>query len=188
LGGDRYALIWTLNTELAEQRMLRDDAEFISALQSCFGFRLGYIEQVGQRFVFPVHRIRANSLQRGRSVLVGNSANALHPVAGQSFNLSLRDIANLYELLADRQLSEIDHDLLTSLAEEYEQQRLSEQKRVILFGDGLINLFSNDLPAFNPVRAAGLTALDLIPVLKSQLAFAGMGMAFSGNRLLRGHL
>ena len=188
LGGNRYACVWTRHPDTARATMLQDDAEFIEALQACFGFRLGYIERVGERFSFPIQRTRADSLQQQRCFVIGNAANSLHPVAGQSFNLSLRDVACLYELLVEVSLSTTADEQLATIAGDYERLRASEQRAVIRFGDGLVNLFSNDLPIFNHARAAGLSLLDLLPPFKRQVAFAGMGMSFAGNRLLRGHL
>ena len=188
LGGKRYACVWTLTPQLAAQACAQDDAEFGAALQDCFGFRLGLIERVGERFSIPIQRTRADALQSGRCLLVGNAANALHPVAGQSFNLALRDIACLYELLSDQSPADFDAGKFDALADEYEMLRLQEQRQVIRYGDGLVTLFSNELPLFDHLRAAGLGLLDLLPALKAQAALAGMGMTFGGNRLLRGHL
>ena len=188
LGGKRYACVWTLTPQLAAQACAQDDAEFGAALQDCFGFRLGLIERVGERFSIPIQRTRADALQSGRCLLVGNAANALHPVAGQSFNLALRDIACLYELLSEQSPADFDAGKFDALADEYEMLRLKEQRQVIRYGDGLVTLFSNELPLFDHLRAAGLGLLDLLPALKAQAALAGMGMTFGGNRLLRGHL
>jgi 2-octaprenyl-6-methoxyphenol hydroxylase len=188
LGGKRYACVWTLAPQTAAAASAQDDADFGAALQDCFGFRLGLIERVGKRFSIPIQRTSADALQCGRCLLVGNAANALHPVAGQSFNLSLRDIACLYELLTDRSPEVLEADKFGALAQEYEMLRLREQRQVIRYGDGLVTLFSNELPLFDHLRAAGLSLLDLIPALKAQAALAGMGMTFGGNRLLRGHL
>ena len=188
LGGKRYACVWTLAPEQATLACSQDDAEFNSALQQCFGFRLGRIERVGKRFSIPIQRTRADALQSGRCLLIGNAANALHPVAGQSFNLSLRDIACLYELLSERSTADLEADGFASLAGQYESQRSGEHRQVIRYGDGLVTLFSNELPVFDHVRAAGLSLLDLLPMLKTQAAFTGMGMTFGGNRLLRGRL
>ena len=187
LGGKRYACVWTLAPEPANEVCVQPDAEFGTALQECFGFRLGVIERVGERASIPIQRTRADQLHAGRCLLIGNAANALHPVAGQSFNLSLRDIACLYELLGEQPLAELD-DELGQLADNYEVLRRQEQRRVIRYGDSLVTLFSNDLPLVDHIRATGLGLLDLIPALKTQAAFAGMGMTFGGNRLLRGHL
>ena len=188
LGGKRYACVWTLDPDMAEQVQAYSDDEFCAALQDCFGLRLGFIERAGQRHALPIRRVRAERLHQGRCVLIGNAANALHPVAGQSFNLSLRDIACLYEMLVDCSLSQVDDSELVSLTAAYAAQREAEQRRVIRYGDGLVTLFSNQLPLFDQLRAAGLSMLDLVPALKTQVAFAGMGLTFGGNRLLRGHL
>ena len=120
--------------------------------------------------------------------MIGNAANALHPVAGQSFNLSLRDIASLHELLDEGPLDALDDDNVATMMEAYAAARKREQRRVIGYGDGLVSVFSNQLPLLDHLRAAGLSALDLIPPLKTEAAFAGMGLTFGGNRLLRGHL
>jgi len=188
LGGSRYACMWTQDTDTAAATMLLDESDFMEALQTWFGLRLGFIERVGRRNSFPLQRTRAGCLQRQRCIVIGNAANALHPVAGQSFNLSLRDIACLYELLVGHNLSALDDDQMTAISSDYEHKRVKEHEAVIRFGDGLVNLFSNDLPIFNHARAAGLSLLDLLPPLKRQVALAGMGMTFAGNRLLRGHL
>lgn len=188
LGGRRYACVWTLTPQQAMVACAQDDAEFSAALQDCFGFRLGLIEGAGKRFSIPIQRTRADTLQCGRCLLIGNAANALHPVAGQSFNLSLRDIACLYELLSEQSPVDLDTGKFDVLADEYEMLRQHEQRQVIRYGDGLVTLFSNELPLFEHIRAAGLSLLDLIPALKTQAALAGMGMTFGGNRLLRGHL
>ncbi len=188
LGGRRYACVWTLTPQQAEAVCAQDDAGFSAALQDCFGFRLGLIERAGKRFSIPIQRTRADTLQCGHCLLIGNAANALHPVAGQSFNLALRDIACLYELLSEQSLEDLGDGKFGVLADEYEMLRLQEQRQVIRYGDGLVTLFSNDLPLFDHLRAAGLGLLDLLPPLKAQAALAGMGMTFGGNRLLRGHL
>lgn len=188
LGQKTYACVWTLRLDQAESVCGLDDASFSAQLQDCFGYRLGLVERVGDRFSIPLQRTRADALQQGRCLLAGNAANALHPVAGQSFNLGLRDVACLYELLADQALQKLDGDSIGEVAREYENLRLREQSQVIRYGDGLVTLFSNQLPLFDHARAAGLGLLDLVPALKTQAAFAGMGLTFGGNRLLRGHL
>ena len=188
LGGNRYACVYTLSPQRADILLALDDADFIEALQASFGFRLGYIERVGQRFCLPLQRSRAESLARGRCFLVGNAANALHPVAGQSFNLSLRDLASLYELLARQNLSALEPEALQTIAGGYQDLRDKEQRAVIRLGDGLVTLFSNDLPLLGSARAAALGLLDMLPPLKKQVTLAGMGLSFTGNRLLRGRL
>lgn len=188
LGGKRYACVWTLSPQLAEQVCSADEDGFLAQLQNAFGYRLGMFERASPRFALPLQRTRAEQLVAGRCLLIGNAANALHPVAGQSFNLSLRDVACLYELMCEAPGVDPDEAGIVALGAEYQRQREREQSRVIRYGDGLVNLFSNDLPLLGHARAAGLGLLDLAPALKTQAAFAGMGLTFGGNRLLRGHL
>ena len=188
MGERRYACVWTLNPAIAEAIRVADDSEFIARLQACFGFRMGLIERASQRFSLPLQRTRADTLSAGRCLLIGNAANALHPVAGQSFNLSLRDIACLYELCCDLPAAVLDDAGISALGGEYQRLREREQRHVIRYGDGLVNLFSNDLPVLGPARAAALGVLDLMPALKAQAAFAGMGLTYGGNRMMRGHL
>jgi 2-octaprenyl-6-methoxyphenol hydroxylase len=188
LGGRRYACVWTLKPAAAERVCSADEAGFIAALQECFGYRLGFIECASQRFSLPLQRTRAAALVAGRCLLIGNAANALHPVAGQGFNLALRDIACLHELLSEQPREDLDNAAIAALGDEFERQRLREQRRVIRYGDGLVTLFSNELPVLGQLRATGLGLLDVLPALKAQAAFSGMGLGFGGNRLLRGHL
>ena len=153
-----------------------------------FGYRLGTIERCGDRFVLPLRRTRAESLHRGHCVVIGNAANALHPVAGQGFNLALRDVAWLYETLCEHSPEGFDHAASENLGAAFQALRDSEQRRVIGYGDGLVSLFSSRLPLVDVTRAAALGLLDLLPAVKARVAQSGMGLAFGGNRLLRGRL
>ena len=186
LGHNRYACVWTCKPADALELMALDDDTFMHSLQQCFGFRLGFIEQVGQRFSFPLQRTEATSLTEKRCVLVGSAANALHPVAGQGFNLGLRDIASLQGSLEGQSVA--DSNALSQLLSSYEQLRQAEQTQVIRLGDGLVSLFSNDLPLLNHFRSATLALLDIMPAVKSEVALSGMGLATGGNAMVRGHL
>lgn len=186
LSGNRYACVWTRQTQRAAELMKADEQTFIEALQQCFGFRMGFIDKIGDRFCFDLKRTEAVQLIENRCVLIGNAANALHPVAGQGFNLALRDVAVLYEVLAGQQVSELDEVAIGELLQRYEVNRKAEQRQVVRMGDGLVSLFSNELPLINHLRAGGLVLLDQLPPLKTQVAMSGMGMAFGGNALLRG--
>ena len=188
LSGNRYACVWTRGKNQADELMKTDEQTFIAALQDCFGFRMGFIAKIGNRFCFDLKRTEATQLSQGRCVLIGNAANALHPVAGQGFNLALRDVAVLYELLAGRQPGELDDVGISDLLNNYGINRKAEQSQVVRLGDGLVSLFSNQLPLIDHMRAGGIGLLDLLPSLKAQVALSGMGMTFGGNALLRGHL
>jgi 2-octaprenyl-6-methoxyphenol hydroxylase len=186
LGHNRYACVWTCKPAAALELMALDDDTVMQSLQQCFGFRLGFIEQVGKRFSFPLQRTEAKSLTENRCVMIGNAANALHPVAGQGFNLGLRDIASLQGLLEGQSI--LDPTSISQLLTAYEQLRQSEQTQVIRLGDGLVSLFSNDLPLLKHLRSAILGLLDITPGLKSEVALSGMGLATGGNAMVRGHL
>ena len=188
LGGRRYACVWTLDPAGAEAAAELDEAAFCSALQEVFGYRLGVIERSGDRYLLPLRRTRAETLYRGNCVVIGNAANALHPVAGQGFNLALRDVAWLYEAICERSPEGLEPSTIEGLGADFQTLRDREQRRVIGYGDGLVSLFSNRLPLVDATRAAALGLLDIIPALKAQVAQSGMGMAFGGNRLLRGRL
>ncbi len=140
-----------MKPELASEISSLDDAGFAAALQDCFGFRLGLIGAVGPRFAVPLQRTGAEALSAGRCLLIGNAANALHPVAGQSFNLALRDVAGLYELLCEQPLAKLDTAAIAALTGQYELQREREQQQVIRYGDGLVSMFSNELPLLDHV-------------------------------------
>jgi len=188
LGGTAYACVWTHTPQSSEQMMQLDDIQFARALQQCFGFRLGFVERIGQRFSFPLYRTEALRLTRNRCLLIGNAANSLHPVAGQGLNLALRDVACLSHLLGDRAIGTLDEYSIVQLLDEYEVLRTAEQRRVAGLGDGLVSLFSNNLPVLRQFRAGALALLDILPPLKAEVAMAGMGFSFSGNPMLRGQV
>jgi 2-octaprenyl-6-methoxyphenol hydroxylase len=188
LGGSRYACVWTHDPGSSEHLMQVEDEQFIESLQQSFGFRLGFVERVGERYCFPLHRTEALELSKNRCLLVGNAANTLHPVAGQGFNLALRDVASLSHLLEKQVMHSFDEDAVMRLLEEYKSLRTAEQSRVVRLGDGLVSLFSNDLPILKQFRAGALALLDIIPPLKAEVAFSGMGFGFSANPMLRGRI
>lgn len=178
LTGRRYSLVWTLPQQQVEAIMSYDDSGFIEQIYRFFGYRLGRFGGVGQRAALPLKRTQATRLISGRTALVGNAANTLHPVAGQGFNLALRDVACLYDLLADEGM---DVNLYL-----YPRQRAGDHQRTSRLGHNLVTLFSNDLPIINHVRAGALATLDLCPALKAQFAWRGMGYASGVYGLMRG--
>jgi 2-octaprenyl-6-methoxyphenol hydroxylase len=121
-------------------------------------------------------------------LLIGNAANSLHPVAGQGLNLALRDVACLSHLLGARAKGTLDENTILQLLDEYVTLRTAEQRRVAGLGDGLVSLFSNNLPVLRQFRAGALALLDIIPPLKAEVAMSGMGFSFSGNPMLRGQV
>ena len=182
LPGGRIGVVWTLPAERANAAAELSDDEFRAKLQDAFGHRLGRIGQVGRRALHPLRRLRSDALGAGRVVLVGNAAVTLHPVAGQGFNLALRDVAALAELVADAAGTD-DYD---DIAARYGAWRAADQRNVALFTHGLVGLFGASLPGLGAARGLGLALFDLVPGAKAALARHTMGIAGRLPRLARG--
>ncbi|KKL02045.1 2-octaprenyl-6-methoxyphenyl hydroxylase [Rheinheimera mesophila] len=168
----RYSLVWTLTPEQAAQHVQQTDAEFLAALQQAAGHRAGVFKTVGQRVVYPLSLKRATEASRHRTVLVGNSLHNLHPIAGQGFNLAIRDIYSLTLLLQKHQTDAGCYALTTA----YQQARLPDMQQVILYTDSLVRLFSNRSRLMALGRNTGLLALNLCPELKQVVANQAMGL------------
>jgi 2-octaprenyl-6-methoxyphenol hydroxylase len=183
----RVAIIWTQPAAEAQRLAGLGDDAFRDALQSAFGWRLGAFERVGRRDMHPLARVRSDELVRERTVLIGNAAVALHPVAGQGFNLALRDVAALAEVLADgiagREIP-FDPGNAASL-DAYRRWRASDQKKLAGFTHALVQGFGTGLPGLGDVRGLSLMAFDLVPGAKSLLARHTMGLAGRVPRLAR---
>lgn len=176
VGKNHCSVVWTRTD--ADAQMLMSDSEnnFLLALQHCFGYRLGQLSLTAPRRAFPVSLIRAKKMLSGRAVIIGNAVHQLHPVAGQGFNLGLRDVIQLAELLQTRHEQGSDIGSVEFL-EQYVRAREHDHQQTINFTDTLVRLFSNDWLALAAVRNLGLAALDHIPIAKSLLARHAMGLA-----------
>ena len=177
---NRCSVVWTLPGNQAEELMRLGDEDFLQQLQQRFGFRLGQLHKVGTRHAYPLKLIETTQVVRNRVVIVGNAAHSIHPVAGQGFNLALRDIAILTELIASAEDAG-DSNLLQS----YVEQRQDDARRVYRFTDSLVKIFSNNSAALGHLRAAGLVAVGLIPQLRHQLARQSMGLGGRSSELGR---
>ena len=187
LGRGRMSVVWTLPREAGDRIGALDDAPFRDALQKAFGYRLGRIRQVGVRSAWPLHRVRADALTATRAVLVGNAAFSLHPVAGQGFNLALRDIAALSELICDARRDDAEADPgAAALLDRYAEWRAADQRRIAGFTHGLMKLFTIDAAPLAVSRGLGLMAFDLAPGAKHWLARQAMGLGGRVSRLARG--
>jgi len=187
LPGGRVAVIWTLPAGRAEDCMALGEARFRTELQRVFGHRLGRFERIGERSLHPLRRTRSDALTGPRTLLIGNAAVSLHPVAGQGFNLALRDVATIAELVADevvRADTEADAGA-PAVLERYRAWRVGDQRKVAAFTHGLVRCFGSSLPGMGVLRGFGLIAFDLLPGAKSQLARHTMGMAGRLPRLAR---
>lgn len=187
LTGGRAAVIWTLGTDAAARVAALDDAAFTRELQRAFGYRLGRFTRVGARGAYVLNRVRSERVSGHRCVLVGNAAVSLHPVAGQSFNLALRDAAALAELVAEQLVAGGEGDVGDrALLARYARWRRDDQRKVAAFTHGLIRLFGLEAPGLGLARGLGLVAFDVSPGAKRLLARHTMGMAGRLPRLARG--
>ena len=186
LDGGRCTLVLTLTQEAAQSVLAWSDQEFLAEVQRRFGFRLGRFLQVGRRVPYPLSLTRAMRTSSGRCVIIGNAAQGLHPVAGMGFNLGLRDVASLAELIAERAgLADADPGSPALLAE-YDAWRASDRGGVIAFTDGLVRMFSNPLASVRRLRNLGLLAFDLLPPAKAALSRLSTGGSGRVPKLARG--
>jgi 2-octaprenyl-6-methoxyphenol hydroxylase len=186
LDGGRCTLVLTLPKEAAQSVMAWSDQEFLAEVQRRFGFRLGRFLKVGRRVPYPLSLTRATRTSSGRCVIIGNAAQGLHPVAGMGFNLGLRDVASLAELIAERAgLADADPGSPGLLAE-YDAWRASDRGGVIAFTDGLVRMFSNPLASVRRLRNLGLLAFDLLPPAKAALSRLSTGGSGRVPKLARG--
>ena len=181
----RCAVVWTVDEKDSDTVTALSDAEFLDRLQDRFGYRLGRLERVGRRQAWPLRLVRAQESVRQRLVLVGNAAHTLHPIAGQGFNLGVRDVAVLAEVIVDAVRADRDPGDLAVLSR-YGSWRQGDHRRVTAFTDGMARMFTLPLPAFGVVRSAGMVALDLLPPAKRLLTRLTMGRGGRVPRLARG--
>lgn len=172
------ALVLTLPRDQASEIFALSDAEFLIHLQQRFGNRLGKFLRVSQRNTYELKLVTASEQIRSHIVLVGNAAHFLHPVAGQGFNLSLRDCVCLVDALIQgettgKQLGEL------SVLQDYLHRQQLDQTLTIEFSDKLVRLFSSSSLPLIALRHLGFVGLDLVPAIKSQFASQTMGTAGS---------
>jgi 2-octaprenyl-6-methoxyphenol hydroxylase len=178
LTGGRYSTVWTVRDETAAHLLTLSHRDFLDGLQECFGYRMGRLERLGRRVAYPLRLLQVKQPVHRRLVLIGNAAHTIHPVAGQGFNLGIRDAAGLADVLkavADRGGDSGDPSHL----QRYAEWRRRDQSSVALITDALARVFSNPLAPVRLARNLGLLGLDLAPGLKHLAARQFMG--------LRGH-
>jgi 2-polyprenyl-6-methoxyphenol 4-hydroxylase len=179
----RSALVWTLPPDRAAEMMAVPDEAFLSELQDRFGHRLGQFQRVGSRHSYPIRLITSNEQVRSHVVVVGNAAHSLHPVAGQGFNLALRDVAVLVNELAKNASRGVALGDLAVL-QGYLNQQQADQQQTILLSDLLPKVFGIDASPVALARNLGLLALDTVPLLRHQFARLGMGLETRGTTLI----
>lgn len=175
-GEYRRSVVWPVKKG-TESEWLGDenDQHFLDALQDTYGDRAGKFQKTGKRFSFPLSQVLAEKQAVGRVVLMGNAAHTIHPVAGQGFNLCMRDAHVLVRYLTEQIAQNADLGDAAML-QAYEASRLTDQQRVIKFCDSVVRGFSNSNPILKFIRNTGLVAFDTIPGIKPLVANYAMGL------------
>ncbi|MFT7414850.1 MAG: 2-octaprenyl-6-methoxyphenol hydroxylase, partial [Methylophagaceae bacterium] len=182
MSDNRCSLVWIVTTGDEVALLNATEHDFLNQLQDRFGYRLGKFLRVGQRHHYPLKLIQTDQSVQQRIVLIGNAAHSLHPIAGQGFNLGLRDVAALADVLANTNKDCGDARVL----HDYQQWRLDDQDSVIKATSNLVNLFSNNNPLLGHFRGAALSIVDALPPVKHYLAQKSMGLDRKQPRLARG--
>ena len=175
-GECRRSVVWPVKKG-TEGEWLGDenDQHFLDALQETYGDRAGKFQKTGKRFSFPLSQVLAEKQAVGRVVLMGNAAHTIHPVAGQGFNLCMRDAHVLVRYLTEQIAQNADLGDAVML-QAYEASRLTDQQRVIKFCDSVVRGFSNSNPILKFIRNTGLVVFDTIPGIKPLVANYAMGL------------
>lgn len=163
----RYAMVWTRPQHDPLAAIQLDDTALLAALQTRLGDRAGRLLQIGPRASFPLTLKWAKSPYAQRVAVVGNAAQTLHPVAGQGFNLGLRDAQTLIRLVQHTAKAELG---TLAMLQRYARLRQQDSRLTIRFTDGLIGLFGLESPPLRQARALGIIALDNIPPLRQGFA------------------
>ncbi|SFD71478.1 2-octaprenyl-6-methoxyphenyl hydroxylase [Pseudoalteromonas denitrificans] len=171
---NRYSLVWCQNPEKAKALRALPEKEFISQLQAAFGFSAGKFTQVGMRACYPLALGKAERIVQHRVAVIGNAAHLVHPIAGQGFNLGLRDIQALVSEVKLALQQNKDIGCFEALRN-FELKRKKDLDTVLTLTDSLVRLFSNSSRMLALARSIGLVSLDLFSDLKQPLAKQFMG-------------
>lgn len=182
LNKDEYAVVWTLSDDEVDDVLALADDALIERLQARIGYRVGKISAMGERLTYPLALVKSSEQVRRSLVLLGNAAHSLHPVAGQGFNLTLRDAAALAEHLNRAAMQGQDVGSLEVL-EAYLQQQSADQRNTITASDLLPQIFGSKVPAVAFLRDAGLLTMAAAPVARRLFARHAMGLGHTAAKL-----
>ena len=185
LQGNRCSLVWALNDALARTVCGLDDRSFLGEVAERFGDDLGPLTLEGPRWHYPLVLTFADAYTAQRTVLVGDAARGIHPIAGQGWNLALRDVAAVAEIVADRLRLGLDPGDATAL-ERYAAWRRFDGLALVGITDGINRLFANDLFPLKALREAGLALVDRLPPVKRFFMRHAMGLVGDLPRAMRG--
>ena len=165
-GACDFSLVWTGEKSAVDMLLALDDETFLSQLYTAFGDRVGKFLSVEKRMSFPLKLSTLKPSTAPHLVVIGNAAQTMHPVAGQGFNVGLRDAWTLADLIINLPVEKLGSE---EMLKAYGKQRQRDTKGGILFTDFLVNIFSNDLLGVSALRGAGLSFLDIVKPAKSFL-------------------
>jgi len=160
---DHYALVWTRTPADVEPMLASSDAQFLASLGARFGSRVRGFVQVTARRAFPLVLEVARDITAPRVAIIGNAAQALHPIAGQGFNLGLRDAWDLARIVVDSPRDAIG---TTAMLARYRRSRETDRRAGVALTHGLVRLFGNDRPWLRVPRGVGMMLLDTVPFAK----------------------
>jgi 2-octaprenyl-6-methoxyphenol hydroxylase len=170
-GGEKeYSMVWVSSPARIEELKTLDEAAFLAAFQQHFGYRAGQFTHISGRRSYPLRLRTVSTRVVGNIAVIGNAAQALHPVAGQGFNLGLRDASDLARLLADAQREPVQEVGFTVALKNYGNARQGDVERSVGFTDFLVGAFSNDHLAARVPRGLALAAVDVLPFVRRALA------------------
>lgn len=178
-------VVWTVRNDEMNELLNLTDKDFLARLQQRFGYRLGAFINIQARKSYPLQLIHAEQQVQPGLVLVGNAAHTLHPLAGQGFNLALRNIAALAEiLLGAKKFGRLLGDL--EILQKYERWRRQDQMNIVGFTDRTVRLFSNDVFPLPMARSLGLLTIDSLPMIKRNLVRRMLGLSGKTPRMVCG--
>jgi 2-octaprenyl-6-methoxyphenol hydroxylase len=181
----RSSIVWSEDPRLVPMLLKLEDAEFGKEIERRFGLSLGYILPLGPRFSYPLTMLLADAYARDRFALVGDAAHGIHPIAGQGFNLGVRDAAALAEILVEGKRAGFDIGSMQVL-ERYVRWRRFDNLMLSSFMDGLTRLFSNDMAPVRLARDAGFFLFNRMMPLKRLAMRHAMGVVGKLPRLVQG--
>lgn len=177
VSAQQVALIWTLTPEQADHVMKLDDAKFLEEVQHAFGYRAGRFTQVGKRLQYPLKMTISNDIIQPGIVFIGNASQQLHPIAGQGFNLGLRDVMGLVKVIQDglREQKSLNN---FELLQRYQTSRSRDKSQMIAFTETLARLFTNPMRSVSVLRDLGMMLIDRAPWLQAALVHRAMGLGY----------
>lgn len=181
----RCAAIWSVPRGNERSLLKMNGNDFLDRLQQAFGWRLGRFTDIGERHTYALSALSAKKITGSRTVLVGNAAHTVHPIAGQGLNLGLRDVSLLAQKIVDTARAGGDPGSVIPLAQ-YARQRQADLLQIQSFTDGLVKIFGSTAPPVILGRNLGLLGLDRCPPMKYQLLRRTAGLSYACPRLSRG--